>query len=82
MISRRASHSALLLLASCTFALPVSPSPTSALRPDTQSSRNRIDLKQCQLPNVDGSALCGVYENRATSGWMALPSSSRCPDVR
>ena len=69
MISWRAIHSALLLLTGFIFALPLGPSPTSALRRDTQPSRNRIDLKQCQIANVDGSALCGsydVYENRAT----------------
>jgi pimeloyl-ACP methyl ester carboxylesterase len=69
MISWHAINSALLLLTSFTSALPRGPSAASALRLDTQSSRNRIDLKQCQLPSVDGSALCGVYdvyENRAT----------------
>jgi pimeloyl-ACP methyl ester carboxylesterase len=68
MISWRAIDFALLLFTSFAFALPPSPFPTSVPRWDTQSSRNRIDLKQCQLPNVDGSALCGVYdvyENRA-----------------
>ncbi len=75
MISCRAIDSAVLLLTTFTFALPLGPSSASALRRDTQSSRNRIDLKQCQLPNVDGSALCGVYdvyENRATKSGQKI----------
>ena len=69
MIFWRAIRSAVLLVGVFTFGPALSSSDASLVRTDDQGSRNRIDLKPCQLPNVDGAALCGaydVYENTAT----------------